>query len=83
MGIGLNHQKLEEPEHAADYLNQALNTAVYVENRSEEARILLDLAEIDAETGRFEEMESRLSRAEELLATFQASWVNPPPRYSA
>ena len=76
VGIGLNYQKSGELEQTAEFLEQALQTSKYLENRREEAHVLLDLAEVYGQLENLERARTHLNRAEELLSGLKESWVN-------
>jgi len=75
VGIGLNYQKLGQYEPATAFFVQALATAKYVENRKEEAHILIDLAETYHQLGDTEHLKPILKQAEEILDIYNAAWT--------
>ncbi len=74
VGIGLNYQKTGAQEQAVEHLEQALQTAKYLENRKEEAHILADLAEANCHLDNPECALTHLRRGEELVSHQQESW---------
>ena len=75
VGIALNHQKLENLEPAQECLQQALNLALYLEDRREEARISVDLAEICFALASHKRAQGHLSRAEEIFSAITEPWA--------
>ena len=76
VGIGLNYQKLGNLEKTCEYLEQALDTSRYIENRREEARLLADLAEVHAQRGNHGRVKVYLDQAEETLNVLNESWAD-------
>ena len=75
VGIGLNYQKLEQYEPATAFFVQALAIAKYVENRKEEAHILIDLAEAYYQLRDTDHLKPILRQAKELLDVRNAVWT--------
>jgi len=74
VGIGLNYYKLKQWGKTVEYLHLALDVAKYVENRKEEAQILIDLAESYKKLDKKELAKSHLDQAEESLNTTNENW---------
>jgi tetratricopeptide (TPR) repeat protein len=75
VGIGLNYQKSGELEQATEYLELALKAAKYLENRKEEAHVLVDLAEVCGRLENPKRAEVYLNGAEEILNARMKPWA--------
>ena len=75
VGIGLNYQKLGEMNQTASFLEQAWEASKRLENRNEEARVLVDLAETYSQLRNPERVHDCLQRAEEILNRMEEPWV--------
>jgi len=77
VGIGLNQQKTGAWRTAAQTLEEALASAKFVENRKEEARVRVDLAETYIEVQEPGRARDHLTAAQEILNRFEADWTRP------
>ena len=68
-------EKLGEMKQTASFLEQAWEAAKRLENRSEEARVLVDLGETYSQLGNSKLAHDYLQRAEEMLNRMEESWV--------
>ncbi len=76
VGIALNHQKIDNLQPAQECLRQALNLALYLEDRREEARISVDLAEICCALDSRIRAQGHLNRAEEIFSATTEPWAD-------
>ncbi|MCZ6540644.1 MAG: hypothetical protein O6704_03240 [Nitrospinae bacterium] len=75
VGIGLNYQKLGELERTAEFFENALDAARYLENRKEEAHILVDLGDAYTRLENPQHVSLHLSRAEKILSGREEPWA--------
>jgi len=75
VGIGLNYQKLGKLNQTIDYFERALKVSRYLENRREEARILVDLGEACYQLGNLDPADFYLTKAEGFLFNLEKPWV--------
>lgn len=75
VGIGLNQQKTGAWREAAESLEDALTSAKFVENRKEEARVHVDLAETYSVLQEPVRARGHLDAAQSILNRFEGDWT--------